>query len=36
MIKEIRIIILAVKYWVQGDKWAMAYSYAMALVKGFK
>lgn len=34
--KIIRTIFLSVKYWMQGDRWRVAYEYAKALVYGFK
>jgi len=34
--KTIRIYILAIKYFLQGDKWRFAVEYATALVKGWK
>lgn len=36
MIKRIDILILAMKYWFQGDSWADAVVYAKRIVKGFK
>lgn len=36
MKEKIQIYILAIKYWVQGDKWEFAVEYATGLVKGFK
>jgi len=34
--KKIKIYILAIKYWFQGDPWTEAIKYAEALVHGFK
>ena len=34
--KKIRIYLLAIKYWSQGDTWVEAVEYAGALVYGFK
>jgi hypothetical protein len=34
--KTIRIYILAIKYFLQGDKWQFAKEYAESIVKGFK
>jgi len=34
--KTIRIYILTIKYYFQGDKWKCAKKYATRLVKGFK
>jgi len=36
MRKKIRIYILALKYWFQGDTWVDAVKYAKALIHGFK
>ncbi len=36
MLEKIRIYILAIKYWVQGDEWKFAVEYAEAIVKGWK
>ena len=33
---NIRILILAIKYWLQGDEWAEAAEYARAIVKGLR
>lgn len=33
---ELRIFFLAIKYWLQGDKWDFAKDYASSIVKGFK
>ncbi len=33
---KIEIYILAIKYWIQGDKWKFAVEYATGIVKGFK
>jgi hypothetical protein len=33
---NIRVYILAIKYWLQGDDWKFAKEYAEALVKGYK
>ena len=33
---KIRIYLLAVKYWFQGDPWGFAVEYATSIVKGFK
>ena len=32
----IRIYMLAIKYWIQGDNWKFAVEYATGLVKGWK
>ena len=34
--KIIRIYILTIKYFIQGDDWKFAKEYATSLVKGFK
>jgi len=34
--KEIRIFILTIKYWLKGDDWEFAKEYAEAIVRGFK
>jgi hypothetical protein len=34
--KTIRIYILAIRYFLQGDTWEFAKEYATALVRGFK
>ena len=31
-----RILFLAITYWWQGDDWGKAWSFAKAIVKGFK
>jgi hypothetical protein len=36
MIDHIRILKLAIKYWLQGDSWDFAVEFATKLVKGFK
>ena len=36
MFEKIRIYILAVKYYLQGDEWNFAVEYATSLVKGWK
>ena len=36
MMAKIRIYMLAIKYWFQGDKWSFAKEYATAIVMGFK
>jgi len=36
MIDKIRVFILALKYWMQGDDWDKAVEYAESLVKGWK
>ena len=33
---NIRIYLLAIKYWLQGDEWIFAVEYAKALVRGWK
>ena len=33
---KLRILFLAVKYWIQGDAWPEAVEYAEAIVRGFK
>lgn len=33
---EIRIYILTIKYWLQGDDWNFAKEYAESIVRGFK
>ena len=33
---KIRIYVLAVKYYIQGDEWEFAIEYATSLVKGWK
>jgi len=33
---KIRIYVLAIKYWLQGDDWDFALEYATTLVAGFK
>jgi len=35
MSAKFRIYILAIKYWLQGDKWSDAVEYATAIVRGF-
>ena len=32
----VRVYILAIKYFMQGDKWKFAVEYAESIVKGFK
>ena len=32
----IRVYLLAIKYWLQGDHWDFAKEYAAAIVMGFK
>lgn len=36
MFFRIRIYMLTVKYWIQGDSWKFAKEYATAIVMGFK
>lgn len=36
MLDKIRIYVLAVKYWAQGDPWKVAVEYAESLVLGWK
>jgi len=36
MITQAQVILLSVKYWLQGDDWNFAYSYAKAIIYGFK
>jgi len=36
MQKKIRILLLTIKYYLQGDTWQFANEYAKALVQGFK
>ena len=33
---SISILILAIKYWMQGDNWEFAINYATNIVKGFR
>ena len=33
---KMRILILAIKYWWQGDDWKTAWKFAKKIVKGFK
>jgi len=33
---QTQVILLSVKYWLQGDDWKFAYSYAKAIIYGFK
>jgi hypothetical protein len=33
---KLRVYMLAVKYWIQGDSWRFAKDYAAALVYGFR
>jgi len=35
-LETIRVYILAIKYFIGGDKWKFAKEYAEAIVKGFK
>lgn len=36
MLQTVRIHILAAKYWLQGDDWDEAMSFATRIVKGFR
>ena len=36
MLDKIRIYILAVKYWMNGDDWEAAVDFAKFIVEGFK
>jgi len=36
MSEALRIYLLAIKYWLQGDAWDFSVEYASAIVKGFK
>jgi hypothetical protein len=36
MIKHIRTLILATKYFLQGDPWEIAYMNAKVIVRGFR
>ena len=32
----VRVHVLAIKYWLAGDRWKFAKAYAKAIVEGFK
>ena len=36
MLNQIRVFMLAVKYWLQGDSWESAVKFGRFIVEGFK